>query len=145
MPSDPSPLHLSPLHLSKVAFGCTSLDQLEARIDARAAQGPVIVTTRYLPKRHAEIVGSGSLYWIVRHMLVARSPVIGFGEADGGRVAMMLDPMLRRVVARPRRAHQGWRYLEDADAPADLDATAGDGIAAMPAVLAGRLSDLALI
>ena len=140
-----------PLHLTKVAFGATSLDHLAERLRARAADGPVFLTTRYLPKRHEEIVGDsigaggGSLYWIIKHTLVARSPILAFGEAEGGRVAIHIDPALRLVQSRPKRAHQGWRYLEAADAPGDLGGEASDSLAAMPLALIGRLSDLALI
>ena len=55
-----------PLHLTKVAFGVTSVDQLAARWRARAASGEGYLTTRYLPKRHEEVTGAGSLYWIVK-------------------------------------------------------------------------------
>jgi hypothetical protein len=133
-----------PLHLTKVAFGAASVDHLAERLRQRAEAGPVIVTTRFLPKRHEEVAGQGSLFWIIKHHLVARSAILRFGEAEGGRVSIHLDPELVLVEARPRRAHQGWRYLEAADCPADL---AGDrtGVAAMPAALMGRLSALALI
>jgi hypothetical protein len=133
-----------PLHLTKVAFGAASVDHLAERLRERAEAGPVIVTTRFLPKRHEEVAGRGSLFWIIKHHLVARSAILRFGEAEGGRVSIHLDPELVLVEARPRRAHQGWRYLEAVDCPADL---AGDrtGVAAMPAALMDRLSALALI
>ena len=136
-----------PLHLTKVAFACPSVDHLAERLRARAEEGALVVTTRYLPKRHTEVAGpdgSGSLYWILKHQLVARSPITGFGEAEGGRVAIHLDPGLVLVQARPKRAHQGWRYLEHPDAPADLGGEAG-GLGAMPPALVGRLAELALI
>jgi hypothetical protein len=100
-------------------LAATASNILRAR-EARAGLGPFDLTTRYLPKRHEEIAG-GSLYWIVKHQLIARSPILGFGEAENGRVAIRLDPRLILVQARPKRAHQGWRYLEDVDAPVDLD------------------------
>src|SRR5690242_936131 len=132
------------LHITKVAFGAASLDHLVERLRLRAEAGPVFLTTRYLPKRHEEIAGQGSLYWIVKHQLVARSPILGFGEAEGGRVAIHIDPVPVLVEARPKRAHQGWRYLEAKDAPADL--TAGtSGIAELPPELIGKLAELALI
>ncbi|MES1974423.1 MAG: DUF1489 domain-containing protein [Pseudomonadota bacterium] len=133
-----------PLHLTKVAFGATGVDHLAGRLRARAEAGPVFLTTRYLPKRHEEIAGQGSLYWIIKHQLVARSPILRFGEAEAGRVAIHLDPALVLTQARPKRAHQGWRYLEDADAPADLgdDMVAGD---MMPAALMGKLAVLGLL
>ena len=134
-----------PLHLTKVAFGATSLDMLTERLKTRAEAGPVFLTTRYLPKRHEEIAGQGSLFWIVKHALVARSPITGFGEAEGGRVAIHLDPVPRLIHARPRRAHQGWRYLEHGEAPADLGGDDADGLSAMPPALVGKLAELALI
>ncbi|MFA6123404.1 DUF1489 family protein [Sphingomonas sp.] len=138
-----------PLHLTKVAFGATSLDHLAERLRQRGAEGPVFLTTRYLPKRHEEIAGpgageGGSLFWIIKHTLVARSPILRFGEAEGGRVAIHIDPELVLTEGRPKRAHQGWRYLEAADAPADLGAgvVASDAI---PAALLGKLSALGLL
>lgn len=134
---------MPPLHMTKVAYGLDSLPALADRIELRESEGGMVMTTRYLPKRHEEMVG-GSLYWIIKHQLVARSPIIRFGEAEGGRVAIHLRPELILVQARAKRAHQGWRYLEDKDAPADLG-DAGAEIAAMPPDMVGALSDLALI
>lgn len=128
------------LHLTKVAFGAAGVDDLRDRLAARGP-GPVALTTRYLPKRHAEIVG-GSLFWILKHQLVARSPILGFDTAEGGRTAILLDPALVLVLPAPKRAHQGWRYLEDANAPVDL----GTGDAGeLPRDLAGRLAELGLV
>ena len=132
-----------PLHLTKVAFACDSVDFLRSRLEARAALGGVALTTRYLPKRHAEIDG-GSLFWILKHQLIGRSPILGFGEAEGGRTAILLEPRLILVQARPKRAHQGWRYLEAADAPPDL----GDldsGAEELPPSLMGELAGLGLL
>ena len=132
------------LHLTKVAFGASGVEHLAERLLIRAEAGPVFLTTRYLPKRHEEIAGQGSLFWIIKHTLIARSPILSFGEAEGGRVAIHIDPHLVLTHGRPKRAHQGWRYLEDADAPADLggDFTGGD---AMPAALIGKLAALGLV
>ena len=132
------------LHLTKVAFGATGVDHLAERIRTRVAEGGMVLTTRYLPKRHEEVTGAGSLFWIIKHQLVARSPILHFGEAEGGRVSIHLGPDLILVQAQPKRAHQGWRYLEAADAPADLG---GDttGLAQMPPALVGKLVELALI
>ena len=132
------------LHLTKVAFGVTSVDHLAERLAARAEAGACFLTTRYLPKRHAEVEGRGSLFWILKHQLVARSPILRFGDAEGGKVAIHIDPRLILVQSRVKRAHQGWRYLEAPDAPADLggDAT---GLADMPPALVGKLAELALI
>lgn len=132
------------LNLTKVAFGAASVDHLAERLRMRAEAGPVFLTTRYLPKRHEEIAGQGSLFWIIKHHLVARSPITGFAEAEGGKTAILIDPVAIRVAARPKRAHQGWRYLEAAEAPPDLGAARAD-LEALPADLATELSALSLI
>lgn len=132
-----------PLHLTKVAYGCDSIEYLQERLALKAAHQPAFLTTRYLPKRHEEIVG-GSLFWIIKHQLIGRSPILGFGEAEGGRVAIYLEPRLVLVQARPKRAHQGWRYLEGRDAPTDLG-EAGAGIAELPPALIGELAAMGLI
>lgn len=140
-----------PLHLTRIAFGSASVEHFAERLKLRdAGDGTVEVVTRYLPKRHAEIAGvagdgSGSLYWIIKHQLVARTPILGFGEAPEGKCAIRIDPALVLVQARHKRAHQGWRYLEHADAPADLGGGDADGIGTMPPGLQGRLAELALI
>lgn len=136
-----------PLHLTKVAFGNPSIENLAERLLLRSVGGVAEITTRYLPKRHAEIVGEegGSLYWIIRHQLVARSPILGFGEADGGRIAIRLDPELVLVQARRKRAHQGWRYLEHDSAPPDLGGGGAEGVGAMPPGLQSALAELALV
>jgi hypothetical protein len=131
-----------PLHLTKVAFGTTGVEHLRERLADRGRLGPVALTTRYLPKRHEEITGGGSLFWIFKHQLVARSPILGFAEADAGRTAILLDPALVLVAPQPKRAHQGWRYLDDKDAPADLGT--GD-MASLPPELAGKLAELGLV
>jgi hypothetical protein len=127
-----------PLHLTKIAFGATSLDDLRQRLASRGAEARL--TTRYLPKRHEELVG-GSLYWILKHQLVARSPILGFEEAEGGKTHIVIASGLVDVVPLPRRAHQGWRYLDPKDAPPDL---AGSGADELPPDLASELARLGL-
>lgn len=129
------------LHLTKVAFGCTSLEHLSERI---AARGDVVrLTTRYRPKRWEEIVG-GSLFWILKHRLVGRSEIIGFDDAEGGKTDIVVKARVIATVAQPKRAHQGWRYLEAADAPADLGAGV-EGADELPAALAGELTAMGLL
>lgn len=130
-----------PLHLTKIAFGCDSLAMLQAQLAARNSE--VRLTTRYHPKRAEEIVG-GSLYWILSNRLVARSPILRFEAAEGGRTDIVIAAMAIPVIPVPRRVHQGWRYLDSADAPRDLADVGGD-IPDMPHGLRGELGDLGLI
>lgn len=130
-----------PLHLTKVAYGATSLEEMQQWFSQRGDEARL--TTRYLPKRHAEIVPGGSLFWIFKHQLVMRSPILRFEEAEAGKTHIVIAPRLIPVHPRPKRAHQGWRYLDEADAPRDL----GDGEVAgdaLPGELAGELARLGL-
>lgn len=132
-----------PLHITKIAFGCESAADLAARLERRAGEGEVRLTTRYCPKRVEEMAG-GSLYWIHGHMIVGRSPILGFEENGEGRYWLKIEPRLILVHPRAKRAHQGWRYLEDKDAPADL--AEGEVAAdAMPADMARELGRLGLV
>ena len=132
------------LHISKVAVGCGSVEALRRRQQARLAEGVVPITTRFRPKRADELVG-GSIYWIVKHRIAVRQTIIGFADSEADRRTIIrLDPTLVPVRALPKRAHQGWRYLAPGDAPPDLDG-AGDGVAALPPLLAESLALLALI
>jgi hypothetical protein len=133
----------SPLHLSKVAVGCASYEALRKRIESRAGDGVVAITTRFRPKRADELVG-GSIYWIVKHRIIARQTILGFADGEDRRTLIRLDARLVPVRAYPKRAHQGWRYLEAADVPQDFDSGDAD-IGALPAALVGELSALALI
>jgi hypothetical protein len=133
-----------PLHISKVAFGCASIETFARRQAARAKDGTVPLVTRFRPTRADELVG-GSVFWIVKHRILARQAILGFAlrESDG-RTVITLDAELVPVRATARRAHQGWRYLEAADAPGDLE---GDetGLAGLPPALTAKLAALALI
>jgi hypothetical protein len=130
------------LHLTKVAFAIRDLDGLKARVAARAAGGEVRIPTRMRPKRAAELVG-GNLYWIVKHRIIAGVKILRFEDRTDGRIDIVCAAELKVVAPQPRRAHQGWRYLEDANAPtADGD---GSGVAELPPQLYGRLAALALV
>ncbi|BAK67764.1 hypothetical protein SLG_30890 [Sphingobium sp. SYK-6] len=131
-----------PLHMTKIAFQSESADTLRAWLESHAATGEARLTTRYLPKRHAEMEG-GSLYWILGHQLVGRSPILGFAERPDGKHWIRLAPTLIAVVPRPKRAHQGWRYLAEEDVPPDLDA-AHDGDS-LPEGVAAELGRLGLL
>ncbi|HYI39707.1 MAG TPA: DUF1489 domain-containing protein [Allosphingosinicella sp.] len=132
-----------PLNISKVAVGCASLDALQARQRLRLSEGVVPIVTRFRPKRADELIG-GSIFWILKHRLAVRQTILGFADSDDRRTLIRLDPRLVPVRARPKRAHQGWRYLDPADAPADFDGD-DDGLAEMPPMLVVKLSALALI
>ena len=135
-----------PLNITKIAYGSESPATLRAWLEGHAnenGEGEARMTTRYLPKRHEEMVG-GSLYWIHAHTIVGRSPLLGFAQRDDGRWWIRLEPRLIPVHPIPRRAHQGWRYLAETDAPADLGGDLAEG-EALPARLVGELAKLGLV
>lgn len=129
-----------PLHLTKVAYGAQSVEEVLGWWRERGDEYRHV--TRHRPKRAEEIVG-GSLYWIVKHRLVARTPILGFEEAEGGRTAIVLSTAVRPVVPVTKRAHQGWRYLSPSDAPPDLDAHLAPG--ELPPTLVAELAGLGLL
>lgn len=130
------------LHLTKVAFACRDLDSLQQRIVSRAVGGEVRVATRMRPKRAAELIG-GNLYWILKHRLVAGQEIFRLEDRVDGRIDIVCSADLVAVSPKPRRAHQGWRYLEGCDAPGIDDD--GTGLGALPPRLYGKLASLALV
>ena len=108
------------LHLTKVAVGCPDVETL-ARLQHERWGDEACSLTRFMPKRAAELVG-GSLFWIIRHRLVARQTILSLAMVEtpwGTKCRIGLAPGPVPVVQVPRRAHQGWRYLDAGDAPAD--------------------------
>lgn len=131
---------MSTLHLTKVAFGCRTLESLQKRVLTRTHAGEMRVTTRMRPKRMAELVG-GSLHWIVKHRIIGRQEILRFEDRPDGRIDIVCSGELVIVPPAPKRAHQGWRYLE-AEVTEDSDPS---GIAELPPRLYGKLAALALV
>ena len=130
------------LNLTKVAFGCRTLEALEKRVASRTRDGEVRVVTRMRPKRMAELVG-GSLYWIVKHRLVACQQILRFDDRTDGRIDIVCSGELVLIPASPKRAHQGWRYLEEASAPSIDDDPSG--LADLPPRVYAKLAGLGLV
>ncbi len=139
-----------PVHLIKLAVGCGSLDDLRARQASRARQAPPLRhQTRNFPKRAAEVVDGGSIYWVVSRVVTARQLVVEIREGvydDGSRCAdLVLDPLLVPVRGRAMKPFQGWRYLAAGDAPADLAAGQAGVADVLPERLRRELAALALL
>jgi len=156
------------LHLIKLCVGCDSVRDLEDWIKeklksrdandhagrerrnggSRASRRERNHTTRMVPKRAAEIVDGGSLYWVIRGQIMCRERILDirpFTDRDGvGRCHIVLDCKPVLVEPRPYRAFQGWRYFEAKDAPRDLD-RAAPGARDMPEDLRRELRGLGLL
>ena len=128
--------------MTRVAVGCSDYPALQARIENYAQDGEIRFATRFRPKRADELVG-GKLHFIVKHTLVARVEILRFDDRSDGRVDIVCVAQRERVHPQPKRAHQGWRYLIDADAPKGIDDASGIG--ALPPELYRELAELSLI
>lgn len=124
------------LHLLKL---CVGVDRPEALADwqarrALAGKPKFWHVTRMWPRREAELLRGGSLYWVMKGAVACRQRITGleevFGEDGVRRCRINLHPDLILTARSPRRAFQGWRYLESVDAPPDRGpvGTAGDDL-----------------
>lgn len=133
------------LHLVKLCVGVETVAELEGYIGARAGAG-ITHVTRMWPKREAELTDGGSLYWVIKGLIQARQRIVALEERVGDdgirRCAIHLAPELVRTETVPRRAFQGWRYLQGADAPSDLAGGASDADEEVPADLRAALADI---
>lgn len=154
-PADPAYLRGMPLHLVKLSVGSTSFRDLKEWIDARAKASrtktkPVRHThvTRMTPKREAELLDGGSIYWVIKGEITARQKLIAiepFRDKDGiGRCRLVMETKLIPVSPRPMRAFQGWRYLDAKSAPPDLRGSP-QGLADMPEPMRRELRELGLL
>jgi hypothetical protein len=129
------------LHMIKLCVGAASVEDLLEWQRAREPAGPWIMRTRQTPKRAAELVDGGSLYRVFKGVILCRQPIMAVntvGEGVTARCEVTLHPEPIRVAPTPRRAFQGWRYLEPKDAPPDLPVEAfGD----IPTELARQLRE----
>jgi len=145
------------LHLIKLSVGTESIEDLAAWQAERLRQAKATGTkkpqlfhrTGQRPKREADLLDGGSIYWVIKGVIQARQKLIGFGEGtrpDGRPCChILLEQPLIPVRPTPRRAFQGWRYLEAADAPPDVDARLLDDLVAMPPQMRKDLAELGLI
>lgn len=141
------------LHLLKLCVGAESIADLEAWISerlrdtARFPRGHSHIT-RMMPKRRADLIDGGSLYWVIKGEIAARQAVRDLepfvNEAGIGRCRILLDATVVPVLPRPCAAFQGWRYLKPDDAPPDA-ASLGQDFSDMPDGLRRELRGLGLL
>jgi len=138
------------LHLMKLAVGIEHLDQLKARQQRFVnAQGNYQHTTRMFPKREAELLDGGSMYWVIKRMVSVRQSIVALHREtdDNGRGFCLIELAPEYVLVMPQRKRpfQGWRYLKSEDAPADISSTDGYIDPEMPDDMRAELSKLGLI
>jgi len=108
----------------KLCVGCDTVEELFEYHRAEIKSGaPWHMHTRQTPKRAEELVAGGSLYRVYKGMILSRQRILAIdciGEGVNTRCQVTLDHDVVLVAPTPRRAFQGWRYLEGKDAPPDL-------------------------
>ncbi|HUU67094.1 MAG TPA: DUF1489 domain-containing protein [Methyloceanibacter sp.] len=143
------------VHLVKLCVGVETVQDLRdwqakrLRTLSREGKTPELChRTLQAPRRRAEVLDGGSLYWVVKGFISVRQRIVDLraDTKNDGRACcgIVLDSELVGTRPHPRRAFQGWRYLEAADAPPDmrtLDAADRD----MPPGMREFLRELRLI
>lgn len=144
------------LHIVKLCVGAASIEDLatwqQGRLDEQMARDEaprLFHATFQTPKRQAELLDGGSLYWVIKGSIQVRQRLVGFDEGtrtDGSSCCLiLLDQALVPVRPVPRRAFQGWRYLTAEDAPEDLGTGRGSALQSFPPEMRRELLELCLI
>ena len=139
------------MHLQKLSVGTETIEGLSAWQDkvmerriARGLSAHSQHVTRMMPKQKAELLDNGSIYWVIKGVILCRNQIVDLEETrtqDGRKACcIVLKPGLIAVRPMPRRAFQGWRYLKAEDAPEDLDSTYDNGV--LPVNLRLKLVEL---
>ena len=138
------------VHLLKLCVGAESVDDLLEWHRTHPSPFPTGErrhVTRMWPKREAEVLNGGSLYWVVKGVILCRQRILRLDEVDRGdgirRCGIVMDPEVIRTEAAARRPFQGWRYLSPEDAPRDLP-KGRETDSALPEEMALALAEIGL-
>jgi hypothetical protein len=143
------------VHLVKLCVGVDTVQELAdwqaerlKRFKREKKRPELCHRTLQTPRRREEVLDGGSLYWVIKGFISVRQRVVDLRPdiKDDGTVCcgIVLDPQLVPTRVHPRRAFQGWRYLEAADAPADAGGLA-EAVDDMPPGMREALRELRLI
>lgn len=139
------------IHLVKLCVGAEKVEDLtdwQAQRLAQTGQDAPRHVTRMWPKRSAELLNGGSLYWVFKGVILARQRILRLDEVLGEdgirRCGIVLDREAVRTAASARKPFQGWRYLNPEDAPPDLR-PGRQSDDALPPELQRALADLGIL
>ena len=121
------------LHIIKLCVGADTVEDLiewyeSGEADWKLPNGKQAVAhrTTMLPKRTDELLDGGSLYWVIKGRIQVRQRLVAiepFKDKTGrNRCALVMEPSITLTRPRAFRPFQGWRYLENKDAPPDIGA-----------------------
>ncbi len=135
------------LHILKLCVGASSVEDLldwHATHPSPYPTGERRHVTRMWPRREAEVLDGGSLYWVVKGVIQCRQQILRLEQIDGAdgirRCGIVMHPQVIRTEPALRRPFQGWRYLDPAEAPRDL-AAARPGDDSLPPGMAEALAE----
>lgn len=144
------------IHLVKLSVGTDSVEDLAGwqaerlkQMKAEKQKPELFHRTFMMPKRREELLGGGSIYWVIKGVIQARQRLLDLKEGtrpDGTPCTLLiLDRKLVNVRPVPRRAFQGWRYLSADDAPPDMAGGQRNEIDQMPPKMRRELAELGLL
>ena len=113
-------------NLKKIAVGIKSIERLKIRQQMLFENyGAIVHTTRNMPKQKADLIKTGSMYWIIQRNVLVRQKILDITSvirSDGSKgCEIILDKDLIKVIPTPMRPFQGWRYYMEGDIPPDLN------------------------
>jgi len=137
------------VHLIKLCVGVDTVQELKIWQTERARKTLELChRTMRAPRRRDEVLDGGSLYWVIKGIVLVRQRVLDLRPdvKDDGTACcgIVLDAELVATRAQARRAFQGWRYLPVTDAPSDLRVVDDDD-GEMPHAMRADLRELRLI
>ena len=139
------------INLIKLSVGTETVEDLAAwqcSPRPKGKDGLPRHVTRMWPKREADILNGGSIYWVIKGVIQARQKILRLDEYDRGdgirRCALVFDPDLIHTAPVLKRPFQGWRYLDPADAPPDLSRRSRNEDA-LPPQLSAALADIGVL
>ena len=136
------------LNLIKLCVGVSEMQEMKSWVAISNGRGEALDhVTRMFPRRKDEILPGGSLYWVIRSVILCRQPIADLEAVTGTdgieRCRIVFKPEIIPVRPTPRRPFQGWRYLLAEDAPIDMPH--GTGEADMSEKMQRELAALGLI
>lgn len=133
---------MSTINLIKLCVGADSVEDL---LGWEATRPEVYqIHTRNRPKRFDELLNGGSLYWVIKGVILCRREIASFEVVEDQATPLCWIGLRNKHILtepQPRRPFQGWRYLESKDAPRDLNTYGEQGL---PDELARQLKDSGL-
>ena len=143
------------VHLIKLCVGVDTVNELAdwqaerlKRLKRAGKVAELCHRTLQMPRRRHEVLDGGSLYWVIKGFVLVRQRVFDLRpdvKDDGiACCGIVLDRELVATRPHPRRAFQGWRYLEATDAPKDAGLVEADADE-IPRAMREDLRELRLI